>query len=449
MTQTAQTYGRTTTTNTPRIRAICITAGFIALVATMAASAQSPGRVSSAHTETLFDSVNDSVCTISAIATDGSYVSRGSGFILKANGLLVTNAHVLSGLQQATAKCGGRQFEIERIVRFDRDVDLAVADIGDVGVPGLALAQHVTVKPGSAVYVFGSPYGLEGTMTPGLASGKRVIDDRTYIQISAPIDAGSSGGPVTDETGAVIGVAVASLEVAQSINFAIPAAQISALPDVELRPAELAGERSGIVTTPVVKGPSLPIKSAVATGTSAFRGNVFGSPCGDVAVAEYERSGTGWGGGGAIRFEKHYSGTLELDVDLLGTPATVYFDCDSRFGMLAGRYRIQGHTEGVDAIASVLRSKYGTGVTSAVSEDEAGIRGCRFNRSLPASRFYRPSELMSWRVNDRFHIDLLVCGGRSRTTLLFYSDPALIANAMTGAGQGAAAERSTYQEGDL
>ena len=60
---------------------------------------------------------------------------------------------------------------------------------------------------------------------------------------------------------------------------------------------------------------------------------------------------------------------------------------------------------------------------------------------------YRPSELTSWRVDDRFHIDMLVCGGKSTMTFLFYSDPKLVASAVT---QGpAAADRPVYEESDL
>lgn len=427
-----------------------IVAGATALLGmTATASAQLAGQKPSAVTESLFDTVNGSVCTISAIATDGSYVSRGSGFILKDSGLLVTNAHVLAGLRQATAKCGGRQVDIQRIVKFDNDVDLAVGEIGPVDVPGLALATDSAVRPGSRIYVFGSPYGLEGTITPGLTSGQREIDGRSYLQISAPIGAGNSGGPVTDETGAVIGVAVASLEVDRNINFAIPASAVAALPDVDMKTAELADERSGVSTAPVVEKPSLPVRPAVATGTAAFRGNTFGSPCGDVAVAEYQRKRQVGNDRGDILFDKWYDGTLEMDVDLLGTPATVIYDCDDRFGMTGGYYRIQGNPEGVTRIASVLRSKYGSGISQSISEMEAKQRGCIWNYTIPGSRFHRPSEWTSWRIDDRFHIDMLVCGGRSKTTLLFYSDPVLVANASTGSGESNTSDRPRYQDSDL
>jgi hypothetical protein len=402
------------------------------------APAQVPGQAASAVTERLFASVNSSVCTISALASDGSFVSRGSGFILEDSGLLVTNAHVVAGLQKATARCGGQELDIRRIVRFDPDVDLAVGEIGSINVPGLELATEGAVRPGSQIYVFGSPYGLEGTMTPGLTSGKRTIDGRTYLQISAPIGAGNSGGPVTDERGNVLGIAVASLEMDGNINFAIPAAAIPGLPDVDMQPAELVAVNYNQSTAPPApprapqqpQEPVMPVRPAAGEGTGSFRGNAFGAPCGEVAAMEYARRRPVIGSGQAnISFNKWYSGPLELDVDILGTPAKVIYECDGRLGMTAGHYRIRGNQEGVEQIARFLRSKYGSGIEQQISESDARQRGCRWNGTIPGSRFYRPSQWTSWRIDDRFHIDMLTCGGRSKTTLLFYSDPVLVTTA--------------------
>jgi hypothetical protein len=431
-----------------------IRAGFfaaaIATVAwTGAANAQVLGSTTSAVTEQLFDSVNSSVCTISAIAIDGTYVSRGSGFILKDSGLLVTNAHVVAGLRQATARCGDTQLDIRRIVRFDADVDLAVGEVGTVDVPGLSLATEGSIRPGSQVFVFGSPWGLEGTISPGLASGRRVIDGRSYIQISGPISAGNSGGPVTDDTGAVLGIAVASLEADNNISFAIPAAAITALPEVDMQTVELAVVAYGASASPPAaqQAPTRPARPVATANGAAFRGNMFGSPCGDVAVAEYGRKRPSGPGRGDIRFDQWYDGQLEMDVDLLGTPATVFYNCDRNLGMTAGYYRIRGNAEGISRIESVLRGKYGSGIVQPISETDATERGCLFNFSLPGSRYYRPSQLTSWRVDDRFHIDLLECGGRSTMTFLFYSDPVLVANA--SAMQSAAPDTPGYAETDL
>ena len=419
---------------------------------TATANAQLAGTTTSV-TEQLFDSVNSSVCTISAIATDGSYLSRGSGFVLKDSGLLVTNAHVVAGLQQATAKCGGQQYDIRRIVKFDKDVDLAVGEIGAVDVPGLELSTGGHIRPGSPIYVFGSPYGLEGTITPGLASGKRQIDGRNYLQVSAPIGAGNSGGPVTDQSGAVIGVAVASLDEAQNITFAIPATAIASLPDVNMQTVELSAvSYAAASAAPVVQEapPSQPVRPVATAGGAEFRGNAFGAPCGDVAVAEYGRQRPMLGTGkAAIKFRQWYSGDLELDVDLMGTPATVIFNCDQNLGMTAGHYKIHGDPDGVERIERVLRAKYGSGIQQQISEAEADARGCTWNYSLPGSRFWRPSELTSWRVDDRFHIDLLECGGRSKLTLLSYSDPELVASASNRSSSSVPPDRPPFVESDL
>lgn len=433
------------------IRPALVVAAFV--VTTGNANAQLAG-ASTSVTEKLFDSVNSSVCTISAIATDGSYLSRGSGFVLKDSGLLVTNAHVVAGLRQATAKCGGQQFNIRRIVKFDKDIDIAVGEIGEVDVPGLQLSTGGHIRPGSPIYVFGSPYGLEGTITPGLASGKRQIDGRTYLQVSAPIGAGNSGGPVTDQSGAVIGVAVASLDQAQNITFAIPAAAIASLPDVNMQTVELAAVNYGAsVAAPVVQEapPTQPARPVASAGGAAFRGNSFGAACGDVAVAEYGRQRPMLGTGAAdIKFRQWFTGNLELDVDLLGTPATVIFNCDEDLGMTAGYYKIHGAAEaGVDKIENVLRAKYGSGVMQQISEAEADARGCTWNYSLPGSRHWRPSELTTWRIDDRFHIDLLECGGRSKLTLLFYSDPVLTASASQRTGPTVPSDRPAFVESDL
>ena len=390
------------------------------------APAQTETQTPSSSTETLFQRVNGSVCTIAAIAEADNLLRRGSGFILRDSRLLVTNAHVLAGFEQVEVKCGDQTAKIERITNYDGKVDLVLAETGPLDVEGLELSTTSEIRPGTQVYAFGSPYGLEGTITPGLTSAYREIQGQTYIQISTPISPGSSGGPITDNRGAVIGVSVATLEVAQNINFALPASAVRELPRVDLQLSDLnfRGREAQAQPQEKFEPPTLP-EPALASGRAEFRGYAFGSSCGEIAISEYERKLHWSQKKGLTRFRKTYSGQLELEVNLGGTPATVIFTCNERFGMIGGHYEISGHQDTVAQIESELSRKYGAGNSNPISEMEARKLGCLFNFSLPGSRFYRPSKRTTWNVDERLRIDMLICGGTSKTTFVFYGDPTL------------------------
>lgn len=391
-------------------------------------------------TAELFARVNGSVCTIVSVDEDQNLLRRGSGFILKGTRLLVTNAHVLAGFENAEVKCGEQRAAIERITHYDDTIDLVLAQTGAIDVEGLELSARSDIPPGTQVYAFGSPYGLEGTITPGLTSTSRRIMGRRYLQISTPISSGSSGGPVTDGAGTVIGVTVATLEVAQNINFALPVSAIAELPNVDLQPGQLAAAEHRFAPrdpAPIPRSPEM--DTDVASAGAAFRGFEFGSPCGDIAIAEYERKLASSRRLGLTRFDNRYAGTLELDVSLLGIPATVFYECDKRLGMVGGHYELLGHRDAVPQIAEEISSKYGAGFPNPISEGEAAALGCRWNDSLPGSYNYRPSLRTTWMVEDRLRIDLLTCGGSSTRTFVFYGDP-LLANVVEQT-----AERPPYE----
>ncbi len=320
--------------------------------------------------------------------------------------------------------CGNQFTDIRRITRYDPDIDLVVAEIGELDVPGLSLSGRTEIRPGTEIYAFGSPFGFEGTITPGLASGERTLEGKTYIQISAPISSGSSGGPVTDSSGDVIGVTVASLDIAQNINFALPASAILDLPDADI-PLVGVLQQAPPGAVQIESGEEQPQEGFVASSSAVFRGHSFGSACGDVARTEYQRRRAVPGSGGLPKFQDWYHGTLELDVTLFDSPATAYYECDQMFGMVGGYYRIHGQDDLVNRLEGVLSNQHGGGLSNPITEDEAEEKGCRWNRSLPGSRFYRPSTRTTWDVNSRFRIEMIVCGGKSLSTFVFYSDPIL------------------------
>ena len=156
---------------------------------------------------------------------NGEAISTGSGFVVDEE-MIVTNLHVVEGVFRGYVKQVGteRRHRITGIVAMDTDQDLALLSVSGVAAQPLWLARDGEVAVGEQVYVAGNPIGLlEGTFSDGLVSGIRDLGvGREWLQISAPISEGSSGGPVLNKHGEVIGVAVATLKVGQNLNFAIP-----------------------------------------------------------------------------------------------------------------------------------------------------------------------------------------------------------------------------------
>ena len=163
---------------------------------------------------------------------NGTVISRGSGFFVQSN-LIATNYHVIEGAARGTAKLVNRHktYAIEGITAADKTNDLALLKITVYGINPLPLGDSDTVRIGETVYVAGNPLGLEGTVSDGIISSRRDRYTKERLQMTAPISPGSSGGPVLNRKGKVIGVSVATFRAleAQNLNFAIPSNYLKAL----------------------------------------------------------------------------------------------------------------------------------------------------------------------------------------------------------------------------
>jgi len=161
---------------------------------------------------------------------DGQPVSLGSGFFV-GDGLIATNVHVVRGASAGQARRVGlaQTYAVNNLVAVDASADLAVLKIPGFAAPPLRLGQSEDVAVGDAVYAIGNPEGLEGTFSQGIVSGIRTIGADKLLQITAPISPGSSGGPVINGRGEVVGVAVATFSEGQNLNFAIPSSYLAAL----------------------------------------------------------------------------------------------------------------------------------------------------------------------------------------------------------------------------
>ena len=166
----------------------------------------------------------DSTVLLVMEGTNGQPLGVGSGFFVQPN-QIATNYHVIEGAEKGTAKPVGQAsaFTVEGITAMDEDRDLAILQVSGARVLPLALADSDSVKVGDAVYVTGNPKGyLEGTFSDGLISGIREIETSRLLQVTAPLSSGSSGGPVLNNKGEVVGVSVAQIEDGQNLNFAVP-----------------------------------------------------------------------------------------------------------------------------------------------------------------------------------------------------------------------------------
>jgi serine protease Do len=165
----------------------------------------------------------------------------GSGFIIDADGSILTNHHVVERAERITVKLSdGRTFRA-RVIGADPDTDIALIKVdGQTGLPVAPLGDSSTLRMGEWVCAIGNPLGYEHSVTVGVVSflGRKLFDMSLddYIQTDAAINFGNSGGPLINSRGEVIGINAAISSRASSIGFAVPINGASAvLPQLRAR----------------------------------------------------------------------------------------------------------------------------------------------------------------------------------------------------------------------
>lgn len=204
-----------------------------------------------------------SVVTLEVTDAAGRIVSLGSGFFVRPD-MVVTNYHVVRGGKSARVHSPKAKvsYPVTGVIAYDVSADLALLKIekGEsitaTGTP-LVLADLSKLEVGESVFVFGSPRGLEGSVTNGILSSTslRKHNGGEFLQITAPISHGTSGGAVTNDAGEVIGVATMWVVGGQNLNFAVPASHVErlisragsvmpldALPQAEMKEASVCGD---------------------------------------------------------------------------------------------------------------------------------------------------------------------------------------------------------------
>ncbi len=210
---------------------------------TTAAPAQAQQSVVVFDVKKLAATTRPAVALVTVLDKSGKPLKLGTGFFVSSDGKLVTNAHVIEGADNVTAKLeNGATYTIRGVLKAALDKDLVLLQADAKDVPSLTVSRDASLpEVGSRVAVIGRPLRLEGTVCDGIILGHRnAKKDDQWLQMTAAVSPGSSGSPIVDENGKVVGIATFLITNAQALNFARPVAYVSELLDQSRATTEVA-----------------------------------------------------------------------------------------------------------------------------------------------------------------------------------------------------------------
>ncbi len=217
-----------------RLLIVCV----LGLVAALPVSGTAPGRPPAADSiEALAARARESVVEVIGTLETSGDTSYGAGFAVSAPDLIVTNAHVLRGVKSAMVRTReGALLASVEVLHQDETVDLAALRVKGLRLPPLVLSPDSAPPVGARVFAIGHPRGYEYTFSDGIVSAVRSLTQGgpELIQATVPISPGSSGGPMLDLGGRVVGVCSLTLTEGQNINFAVPAREVARFLDEAL-----------------------------------------------------------------------------------------------------------------------------------------------------------------------------------------------------------------------
>lgn len=179
------------------------------------------------NSETLFAKLSPSIVRINVGSGGGRPSAIGSGVVI-GPGVVITNCHVAEAGASLQVKSGDTSYNA-RIAVADQEHDLCKLDVPQLRAPAVAIGASRHLRTGQKVVAIGGPKGLDLTISEGIISSLRQVDDGTLIQTTAPVSPGSSGGGLFDMRGELVGIVTFQMSSGQNLNFAAPAEWIDSM----------------------------------------------------------------------------------------------------------------------------------------------------------------------------------------------------------------------------
>jgi len=228
--------------------------GIVAASVVVSVFAQEPQGQARFSIPALVKEISPGVVHIAALNQTGKTMRFGSGFIVNSSGTIVTAYHVIKGASAATVTTAdGEIYDKVDVSQYDLRRDIAVLKIQPFrALKALRLAIEDELAIGEDAAAIGNPQGFEASVSAGIVSGYRQAEGYRMIQTTAPVSPGSSGGPLFDMTGNVIGMVTSGVDnvKAQNLNFAIPVVYIRTLLATEVQPTPLGDFTRRVAASP-------------------------------------------------------------------------------------------------------------------------------------------------------------------------------------------------------
>jgi S1-C subfamily serine protease len=208
-----------------------------------------------AYSRTIVDVVDQLSPAVVSVSREG-HLGSGSGFLITPDGYVVTNSHVVGGVQNLTCLTSDGDQIDAHLIGDDPANDVALIRLESRDLPFVKLGDSKKLKVGQLVVAMGSPMGLHSTVSTGVVSALgrsmrsesgRLIED--VIQHAAPINPGNSGGPLVDSRCQVVGINTAILAFTQGLGFAVPSHTVESVVVELLQHGQVRRRQLGIVAS--------------------------------------------------------------------------------------------------------------------------------------------------------------------------------------------------------